>query len=87
MKTRNLGAITIFAFGLAGCAAGPSPTLAKYSDAQINRCYNSLSYKDRQAAQAKAQQVAYIPIAGALMFEEQLYKEYEKICKRKGILR
>jgi hypothetical protein len=78
---------------LTACATtGQSPTLAKYSDAQIKRCYNSLTIaeRDEAARRAKADAVgtALIPIVGPLIADakEELYQEYERICLRKGVI-
>lgn len=78
---------------VSGCVStGQSPTLAKYTEEQITRCYNSLTIKEQDEAQRNARaamtNTALIPIVGPLMVDgsEELYKEYEKICKRKGIV-
>ena len=73
-------------FVLSGCF-GPSQTLARYSEAEIQRCARSLTFKEQQAAQVKARNTAMIPFAGIFMAEEALYKEYERVCRRKGIIR
>ncbi len=77
-----------------GCTptSGKSPTLAKYSDAQINRCYNSLTIAERdeanRRARADATGKAMIPLVGVFLVDanEEIYQEYERICKRKGII-
>lgn len=71
---------------------GASPTLAKYTDAQITRCQNSLTLKEQDEVQrnarAKMMGTALIPFVGVFMVDgsEEMFVEAEKICKRKGIL-
>lgn len=86
MTFRFVG-FTALAMSLTACSGlGPSPTLAKYSDAQIRRCMSSLTVKDQNQIQAAVQRAAIIPVVGVFTAQEAQYKEAEKICKRKGIL-
>lgn len=74
-------ALATTSVGLTACT-GASPTLGKYSDAQIKRCERSITTREYQEATNRAGLAAGIPVIGS----EILYKEFEKICKRKGIL-
>lgn len=80
---------------VAGCATGPSPTLSRYSDAQIEKCAKSLTQSEEVEAQRNAQaritRTGLIPggwmVTGLTRSNtEYLYEEYEKICRRKGVL-
>lgn len=81
---------------LANCTTigptGPSPTLAKYTEAQLMRCQKSLSIKEHDEvlrnAMARNNAKLLIPYLGPLTMDgnEEVYRETEKVCKRKGIL-
>lgn len=79
--------ITAFFCSVSGCATGPSPTLSKYTEQQQKRCYTSLTFAEKEGAKRNTQMKLLIPGAGLFVgTSELLYQEYEKICKRKGVI-
>ena len=58
----------------------------KYTDAQIERCMNSLTAKDQIRIQERVRSAAVVPLVGAWRAEKVGAEEAEKICKEKGII-
>ena len=68
--------------GSATGLASPAP----YSDAQIQKCFASLTYKEKERAKNAAVATGMIPFVGPLMINETVHCEYIKSCKKKGVL-
>lgn len=79
----------IFAFtisSMVSACATPSATLAKYSESQIQRCQDSLTTAEKQAATEKAYVYAIVPFAGPSLYQDAIIKEYERVCQARGII-
>lgn len=95
-QVQKVGVAFALTLTLANCTSlgptGPSQTLAAYTEDQLARCQKSLSFKERDEivrnAIARNNAKLLIPYLGPLTMNgsEEIYRETEKVCKRKGIL-
>lgn len=95
-QAQKVGMAFALILTLANCTTlgptGPSRTLAPYTEDQLVRCQKSLSIKERDEvvrnAIARNNAKLLIPYLGPLIMDgnEEIYRETEKVCKRKGIL-